>query len=153
MKYLELKIPPLALTLTIGLLMWLFSSQHIADKFNNTWSLAIAFVVLFTGAVFAIWGVIEFRKAKTTVDPRVPEQTKSLVVSGVYRLSRNPMYIGFLFMLTAWSIFLSELQGYLFLPMFIFYMNCFQIAPEERFMKQKFGEEYSQYISQVRRWI
>lgn len=153
MKILELKLPPLALTLILGAMMWTTSEIIPAAKYIVSWSLSVSLIALCVGAFFAIMGVVEFKKANTTVDPRVPHQTSSLVISGVYKLSRNPMYIGFLFMLIAFAFYLSQIYVFLFLPLFVVYMNRFQIKPEERFMKKKFGDEYVTYMSKVRRWI
>ena len=153
MKVLELKIPPVALTIIIAFLMWGFAELFPATKFSSVWNIVIASAVSCIGVIFSLLGVLEFKKEKTTVDPRVPDQTSSLVITGVYTLSRNPMYIGFLFMLIAWAFYLSQILVFVFLPLFIIYMNWFQITPEERFMMQKFGEEYTLYMSKVRRWI
>ncbi len=153
MNYLELRIPPVVQVLVVGSAMWLLSEQFPATKSSDLWNMVAALVAFSLGAIFALLGVLEFKKAQTTVDPRVPEQTRTLVVSGVYRLSRNPMYIGFLFMLIAWALYLAQLHLVLFLPLFVVYMNRFQIAPEERFMRQKFGEEYVRYMTSVRRWL
>ncbi len=105
------------------------------------------------GACIAILGVMEFRAAGTTVDPRVPDQSESLEIRGVYRCSRNPMYLGLLLVLCAWGLFLGSIPSLLFLPAFVIYMNRFQIIPEERFVREKFGESFSKYTSEVRRWV
>jgi protein-S-isoprenylcysteine O-methyltransferase Ste14 len=153
MNKLELKLPPVALTLIMGTMMWTSSELLPATKYTNSWSITIALIALCIGVFFAVMGVIEFKKAKTTVDPRVPHQTSSLVITGVYKLSRNPMYIGFLFILLSWAFYLSQIYVFLFLLLFVVYMNKFQITPEERFMTQKFGEDYILYMTKVRRWI
>ena len=153
MNKLELKLPPAALTLIVGAMMWITSEPMPADNYAISWVVTISVITLSVGAFFSVMGVIEFKKAKTTVDPRVPQQTSSLVNSGIYKLSRNPMYLGFLLMLIALAIYLSKIYAFLFLPLFIIYMNRFQILPEERFMKNMFGEEYASYLSKVRRWI
>ena len=133
--------------------MWFSSGQEFFPVINNDWRIILGSSTLILGAIISLLGVIEFKKANTTVDPRIPGQTSHLVVSGIYRLSRNPMYVGFLLMLLAWAIYLSEGTSYLFLPLFVVYMNRFQISPEERFMKLKFGDDFSNYMIKVRRWI
>ena len=153
MTTLELKIPPLALTIILAILMWSLSDQLPDATLNYVWSGVFAVSFFVSGIIFALLGVLEFRKADTTVDPRVPQHTSSLVVSGVYRLSRNPMYIGFFLILLGWALYLSDILALLLLPLFIIYMNRFQIIPEEQLMREKFGEEYVSYMSQVRRWI
>lgn len=153
MNFLKLKIPPVALTLITGILMWAISVLFSDTRFTLSSNIIIAVAVFCIGVIFALLGVLEFKKAETTVDPRVPHKTSSLVASGVYKLSRNPMYIGFLFMLLAWAFYLSQILVFLFLPLFVIYMNWFQIIPEEHFMLQKLGEEYTSYRRKVRRWI
>ena len=98
-------------------------------------------------------GFYEFQKAKTTFNPMTPDAASSVVTSGIYHVSRNPMYVGFLLLLTTWAIFLSHPLPFLFLPVFVTYMNRFQISPEERALSAKFGEEYDAYKRSVRRWL
>ncbi|MCD1646279.1 isoprenylcysteine carboxylmethyltransferase family protein [Marinobacter adhaerens] len=113
----------------------------------------VASGIALVGMAIAVLGVLAFRTAGTTVDPRVPDQSESLVVSGIYRYSRNPMYLGFLMVLCAWGLWLGNVPALLFLPAFVLYMNRFQIAPEERFMREKFGDAFTRYCTGVRRWL
>jgi len=96
--------------------------------------------------------VVTFRKAKTTVNPVKPHAS-SLVTSGVYAISRNPMYLGGFTMLLGWTIFLSNPLAFLFLPLYVLYLNRFQIAPEERVLTSLFGETYVAYQARARRWL
>ncbi|MFI0472670.1 methyltransferase family protein [Halomonas sp. HMF6819] len=153
MQTLELKIPPVILVLFTASLMWTLAVAVPSLGFTLSASPLVALVFAATGIAFALLGVWEFRSAGTTVDPRVPNQSVSLVVRGVYRISRNPMYVGFLLVLSAWVIFLSNLASLVLLPAFVIYMNRFQIVPEERHMREKFGESYRQYEAKVRRWV
>ncbi len=105
------------------------------------------------GAVLCSLGFVRFKRTKTTVDPRTPEAASALVVSGVYRVTRNPMYLGLLVNLFAWAYFVSNGLSFLFLPAFVLYMNRFQIRLEERALQSKFGQAYADYRSQVRRWL
>ena len=105
------------------------------------------------GVVIAIAGVVSFRRAKTTVNPMRPESASSLVVSGIYRYTRNPMYLGLLLLLLGWAIFLSNLAAFAVLPAFVVYINRFQIGPEERALDALFPREYPAYRARVRRWI
>jgi protein-S-isoprenylcysteine O-methyltransferase Ste14 len=82
-----------------------------------------------------------------------PDSTSSLVVSGIYKYTRNPMYLGFLLLLLGWAIFLSNLASFALLPAFVVYMNHFQIRPEERALGCLFAHEYQPYLARVRRWI
>ena len=153
MQTLELKIPPVVLVLFTASLMWTLTIAVPNLAFTLPLSSLVALVLAAIGVAFALLGVWEFRSAGTTVDPRVPDQSVSLVVRGVYRISRNPMYVGFLLVLIAWGFFLSNLASIVLLPAFVIYMNRFQIIPEERHMREKFGEAYRQYEAEVRRWI
>ncbi len=153
MRTLELKIPPPAVVLLIALAMWRISALaptiEVAAPVRNV----AAVLVVLIGGAFSIAGVISFRLARTTVNPMKPDETSQLVCSGIYRVTRNPMYVGLLFVLVAWTIFLSSawtLPGPL---AFVLYMNRFQIAPEERVLTAKFGSAYAAYKSTVRRWL
>ena len=127
MQAFELKFPPVVQVIVAANLMWV---------------LALALPSL------------SFRfPVQTTVDPRVPDQSASLVTGGVYRLSRNPMYLGFFLVLSAWALGLGNVASFLILPLFVVCMNRLQIAPEERQLRELFGEAYREYTSNVRRWI
>ena len=150
---LELNVPPLALVLFVAALMWL-----VSWTLPVFWFLVPARTVLLVslgaaGGFLSILGVISFRQARTTVNPMKPASTSALVVSGVYASTRNPMYLGFLLLLAAWAVFLSNALSFVFLPLFVFYMNRFQIEPEERALAVKFGQQFFAYKSRVRRWI
>lgn len=106
-----------------------------------------------TGVCVALLGVASFRRARTTVNPLKPEKASALVMSGIYRYTRNPMYLGLLLALLGWAFFLSNALAFLSLPAFILYMNRFQIAPEERVLAARFGQEFAAYLSKVRRWL
>ena len=82
-----------------------------------------------------------------------PDSTSSLVVSGIYKYTRNPMYLGFLLVLLGWATFLSNITALALLPVFVVYMNRFQIGPEERALGSLFAQEYKAYHARVRRWI
>jgi protein-S-isoprenylcysteine O-methyltransferase Ste14 len=95
---------------------------------------------------------VTFRQAKTTVNPLKPHAS-SLVTWGVYAISRNPMYLGGLIMLLGWAIFLSNALAFLFLPIYVLYLNRFQITPEERVLTSLFGQTYVAYQARARRWL
>ena len=138
--------------LVIGVFMWLVSraapSLHFEVPAHN-W---LAIVLVSVGFLTGISGVVTFRRAKTTVDPTKP-RASSLVTWGVYAISRNPMYLGGLIMLLGWAVFLSNALAFLFLPVYVLYINRFQIAPEERALKSLFGETYVAYQARARRWL
>jgi protein-S-isoprenylcysteine O-methyltransferase Ste14 len=105
------------------------------------------------GVLTCLAGVGSFRRAKTTVNPMKPDAASSLVVSGIYRYTRNPMYLGFLLILLGWAAFLANLLALLLLPAYVLYMNRFQISPEERALASLFPQDYAEYRGRVRRWL
>jgi protein-S-isoprenylcysteine O-methyltransferase Ste14 len=150
---LELKLPPVALGVIAAGLMWAASSAAPAFDFivpaNSVFSASLALM----GALTCLAGVVSFRRAKTTVNPMKPDSTSTLVVSGTYRYTRNPMYAGFLLILLGWAAFLSNVLALIVLPAFVLYMNRFQILPEERALAALFGDDYTEYLARVRRWL
>ena len=153
MKALELKIPPVAQFLAILIAMWLIARFTPGLSFDIPARRVLAVIVSFFGGVVAIPAVAAFRSAETTVDPRDPHKASRLVVEGVYRFSRNPMYLGLLCLLLGWGTWLSNLTAFACIPLFVWSMNRLQIQPEERAMAAQFGEEYRTYMKSVRRWI
>jgi protein-S-isoprenylcysteine O-methyltransferase Ste14 len=153
MHVLELKIPPVALVFLMAALMWLVSWAMPAFGFEFPSGDVLAVSVAFAGAIISGLGIVSFRQARTTVNPMKPDSTSSLVVSGVYRLTRNPMYLGFLLVLLGWAIFLSNALAFVFLPVFIVYMNRFQIEPEEKALHSLFGPQFVMYTLRARRWL
>jgi protein-S-isoprenylcysteine O-methyltransferase Ste14 len=105
------------------------------------------------GLIFGVAGVVSFRRARTTINPTKPEAASSLVSSGIYRVTRNPMYVGLSFVLFAWAVLLSSAWALLALLAFVLYIGRFQIAPEERALSKLFGSEYMAYRAKVRRWL
>ena len=153
MHVLELKVPPLALGLLMAALMWLASWAMPAFGLMFPAHRFFSVTVAVAGVVIIGLGIASFRRAETTVNPMKPDSTSSLVVSGVYRMTRNPMYLGILLVLLGWAIFLSNALAFLFLPAFIIYMNRFQIEPEEKVLTSLFGQQFVAYTSRVRRWL
>jgi protein-S-isoprenylcysteine O-methyltransferase Ste14 len=113
----------------------------------------VAVALAAAGVAIALAGVAEFRRSRTTVHPQHPEKASAVVTRGVYRWTRNPMYLGLLLALAGWSIFLANLAALAGLPLFVAYMNRFQIGPEERALSAKFGPAYASYLVSVRRWL
>jgi len=149
---LELKVPPLALVFLFGALMWLVSAYSVFT-IALPWRSALSFIFYTGGSAIVLAGILTFRRMKTTVNPLTPEATTTMVTSGIYRFTRNPMYLGFLLILVGWAIDLSNLLAFAFLPLFVWYMNRFQILPEERALASKFSEASTRYKRSVRRWV
>ena len=153
MRVLKLKIPPLVVVVVMAVLMW--SSASAAPRMGLVvpGRQVVALILAVAGAVISILGVVSFRRAGTTVNPLTPDASSSLVLSGIYSLSRNPMYLGFLIVLLGWAIYISNALAFLFVPAFVLYMNRFQIEPEEHALTSRFGQEFAAYTSRVRRWL
>lgn len=150
---LELKIPPGVLVIILALLMRWGAAFAPRFDFQIPWPSAVAGIVAIAGLIAGLLAVLEFKRAKTTVNPIKPQSSSALVVSGIYAVSRNPIYLGMLLVLLGWALWLGNLVAFAFLPMFILYMNRFQIQPEERALATLFGTDFQMYRSRVRRWI
>jgi protein-S-isoprenylcysteine O-methyltransferase Ste14 len=125
------------------------SRFDVSAVFRNTAAIVIAVI----GFAFGVSGVRAIRRARTTISPIKPEAATSLVTSGVYRFTRNPMYLGLGFALLAWAVFLSSAWAFLGPVAFVLFTNRFQIAPEERVLSKLFGPTFAEYQSKVRRWL
>jgi protein-S-isoprenylcysteine O-methyltransferase Ste14 len=153
MQWLELKIPPPLVWLAFAGAMRCVADAAPRLSFTLSRSSAIALALVALGVAVALAGVIAFRNKRTTVNPLTPSASSSVVSGGVYRLSRNPMYLGFLLALAGWAVYLSNAGAALLLPAFVAYLTQYQIKPEERALLAKFGSEFAQYRSRVRRWL
>lgn len=152
MNALELKVPPPLVALVTGLLMWWAAKLVPPLALPGVARIAVAVVFAGVGVGLAMSGVLTFRRAKTTVNPTTPAAASALVRTGVFRFTRNPMYLGLLLCLVAWAIILSSVLALLIAPLFVVYMNRFQIAPEERALAALFGDSFAAYKRDVRRW-
>lgn len=146
------KVPPLALTGVFAALMWA-AARWLPGSFALPHRGWIAMALAFSGIAVALAGIRLFRRAGTTVNPLAPDQASSLVVAGIYRYTRNPMYLGFALFLAAWGIWLANMFALALVAAFVWYMNRHQVAAEEQALRTRFGEEYDQYMQRVRRWI
>lgn len=153
MSALELKIPPAATVLLTAALMWALGRLAPALDLMLPWRMGLAAAAFGLGAVCAVAGIVAFRRARTTVNPTTPDASTTVVDTGIYRVSRNPMYLGMLLLLTGWACLLANALAVLGLPLFVLYMNRFQIIPEERALQARFGDKYLDYRRAVRRWL
>lgn len=150
---LELKVPPPAVVLLIAVAMWLAVSMSGALAFALPGRLAVAIALAVLGVAISAAGTVSFRRARTTVNPTRPDTASSLVATGVYRFTRNPMYLGLFLVLVAWAAYLSNAVAFAGPLLFVLYINRFQIAPEERALAAKFGAAFDDYRRRTRRWI
>ena len=153
MLNLETKIPPPIVVLVTVAAMWLLSLTLPRVQVAASSRTATAIVIVVIGVAFTAAGVVSFRRAKTTISPVRPGNASSLVTSGVYRITRNPMYVGLLLVLVAWAVFLASPIALAGPVAFVFYMARFQIQPEERALSALFGSSYAAYKVRVRRWL
>jgi len=112
---------------------------------------AIGFALVVVGFLLGIAAFVEFRKARTTVDPH--GSVKSIVTSGIYRFTRNPIYLGFLLMLIGIPLSSGTYWGLLLAPVLILNFNSLVIQHEEAYLEKKFGDVYTSFKSRVRRWL
>jgi protein-S-isoprenylcysteine O-methyltransferase Ste14 len=150
---LENRVPPPIVGACIAALMYGAARLFSDLDFEMPWRLAVCALLFVVGAGLDLAGLVHFLRARTTVNPLEPAAATSLVTGGLYRFTRNPMYLGLALLLLAWGVFLANVAALLGVPAFVLYMNRFQIAPEERALEARFGAEYSRYCARVRRWI
>lgn len=152
-KALENRIPPPVVATVVAAWMWLISGLSPTWVVDRRLSIGVALVFSTAGLVVVAWAVFGFRRARTTINPRKPEQASSLVAAGVYRYTRNPMYLGFAAMLLALAACLASPLALLGPAAFVLFIDRFQITPEERALSGKFGAEFQAYRDRVRRWL
>lgn len=152
---LELKVPPPVVTFAVGVLMWalarMLPALDFASSLPGRRALAIAFAL--AGVALVVACAVQFRRAGTTVNPMRPSGVTKLVDSGLYRFSRNPIYLGDALLLVGWGLWLANLASLASIAVFVSYLNRFQIEPEERALRAAFGPAFDAYRARVRRWI
>ena len=145
------KIPPPVLALILVISNY-FSTKKI-DLIHIPFQTLIAVFILSFGLLILINPVLKFKKSKTTINPIKFKKVNKLVTSGIYKYSRNPMYLGFLIIVISSSIFYLNIYSILTPLFFYLWLNRFQIKREEIFLTEKFGKEYLSYKNKTRRWI
>lgn len=153
MDRLELKLPPVLLVALVAAGMWWLAAVTVSFEAMPLVRGAFALLLAIKGGWIAAAGVIAFRKAETTVNPMTPEESSRVVQHGIYRYTRNPMYLGFLFVLVAWAVWLAAPWALLGPVLYVAWMTRFQILPEERALAERFGDEYRAYCRRTRRWV
>ncbi len=148
---LENRIPPPVVAACIAAVM--LGLAWLVPSLTFPLPSVLAFSIAAIGASLDAIALIQFLRRRTTINPLKPASASALVTGGIYRLSRNPMYLGAAILLLAWAIYLGSLAALAGVAFFILYMNRFQIAPEERALEERFGAEYIAYRARVRRWL
>jgi protein-S-isoprenylcysteine O-methyltransferase Ste14 len=150
LQSIELKIPPPVVALVVGAAMWIACRGTVPPDGART---AAAIAIALAGASFDLAGFLTFHRARTTINPMRPEAASSLVSHGVYRITRNPMYVGLTLILCGWAAYLGSWWALAGPVAFVAYIGRFQIAPEERMLAARFGDAYRAYRARVRRWL
>ena len=147
------RIPPPIMTLLAAGLMWTLDHwMPLARWISAPWS-RLGGLVATVGVAIAVAAFVRFRRMGTTVSPLDPSKATRLVADGVFRVSRNPMYLGLLLLLIGWAIWLGSASPWLVPPLFVVVITLVQIIPEERALRLNFGEEYVSYQRSVARRI
>ena len=151
MMNVKTKFPPPLVALAFGFLI--YYTKNIFPKIEIVWRYVFGSFMIIIGLFIILSAIILFKKYKTTITPLNPSNATKLIVSGVYKFSRNPMYLGLLLVLSGISTILNPIGGLFLIPLFILYLNLFQIIPEENAMVDLFKDEFLEYKKNVRRWI
>jgi len=153
MHPLSLKIIPPFQVLILGTIMWMVHRHvpllhwHTGKEYLVSRILLLLCLAVFIAAVYQFW------RNKTTINPQKIGDTRALITTGIYRFSRNPIYVADVLLLLAWAVWLGDWLNLIFPALFVVYMNRFQIEPEEQSLREKFGDEFEVYCARVRRWI
>jgi len=151
------KLPPPLILIIAGGLMYAIAHNlsfgNLQSFFFFPYQDIIAKVFFTIGVLIALHALHLFHKAKTTHNPIKIDQASSLVTTGIYRFTRNPMYLGMLIILIGFGIKLGSTMALGVIPIFVLAMKYLQIVPEERVLLEIFGDEYAEYCEKVRRWI
>jgi protein-S-isoprenylcysteine O-methyltransferase Ste14 len=150
---LTLRIPPPVWMLLAGSGMWLLDrGVPVLTIWPTPWN-RLGWTLMAAAVVQVLAAMRLFRNAETTVNPLDPRKTSRLVTGGIYRWSRNPMYLGLALLLIGWAMDLGSLSPWLVPPLFVLVLTRVQILPEERILRERFGEGYDSYCRSVGRWI
>jgi protein-S-isoprenylcysteine O-methyltransferase Ste14 len=153
MPSLDHKLPPPVVGLIAAIIMWFISPAGPSLQIDATLRHTLTALFVITGLGFDLLGLLAFRAARTSVNPLRPERAAVLVVTGVYAVTRNPMYVGMLFLLLAWAVHLAAWPAFAGPILYMIYITRFQIVPEEKVLGRLFGERYALYTARVRRWL
>lgn len=153
MTWLENRVPPVIVLIAAGGIAWIGTRLWPSLIFAPPERYLLAAALAILGAAICLLGILAFRRAGTTVNPIDPGAASALVETGIYRWTRNPMYLGMAALLAGWAILLAHPAGLAAPAAFILYIDRFQIRPEERMLSERFGGAYAAYRARVRRWI
>ena len=151
MTNIKTKLPPPLVALIFGFLI--NYTKNIFPKIEIKNQIIFGSFMIINGLIIILSAIILFKKYQTTISPLNPSNATKLITNGIYKFSRNPMYLGLLLVLLGISIIFNLTGGFFFILLFILYMNLFQIIPEENAMVDLFKDQFIDYKKNVRRWI
>jgi protein-S-isoprenylcysteine O-methyltransferase Ste14 len=146
-------VPPPVVAAIAGVAMNLVHRSLALGKIDSAWQTSAAIGLLLAGLVCMFVAVASFVVARTTINPMQPARASHLITTGIYRVSRNPIYVADVLLLAAWAVWLGSALNLALIAAFIWYIQRFQIMPEERALTKLFGQNYTAYCSRVRRWL
>ena len=144
--------PPLVLAFCLAMVWFtkhVYDYQQLPREELRLWAIPYALM----GIAIILLAVMRFARFKTTVNPLNPESASHLVRDGIFAYTRNPMYLGMALILFSAILAIGHMIALMWLLFFVLYIQRFQIGPEERAIRDKFGEEYDVYCEQVRPWL
>lgn len=153
MDRLELKVPPVVVFALALAGMWWSAALLPSIAFEVPLRIALVMICVVLAGYIGISGVLEFRRHQTTVNPHTPNNASTVVQTGIFKYTRNPMYLGLVVLLIGAMIYWQNVALLWAVVAFITYLNRFQISPEERILSEKYGSQYTSYVAKVRRWI
>ena len=145
------KVPPPILTLLC--IYFIYALDELSPNFTFMYQDVFAYFIGVEALLIIIFAIKEFKKAGTTLSPLKIDEASSLVTTGIFKFSRNPMYLGLTSLQIATGFFFGNWFMVLIIPMFIFYITFYQIIPEEKVLQGKFGDDFKIYCSKVGRWL
>ncbi|QPG06697.1 isoprenylcysteine carboxylmethyltransferase family protein [Salinimonas marina] len=148
---LELKVPPAIVFAGALFAVWLLS--RLSEP-GFWWGLELAGRLLIgAGALVIVAATLQFRRHRTTLDPREPDKATALLTRGIFAFSRNPIYLAFGLIVLGFALAAESVAALIVAPSFMAYLQLFQIKPEEAYLRQKFGQRYLNYCQRTRRWL
>tara|TARA_R110000868_G_scaffold66877_2_gene198827 strand:- start:9295 stop:9747 length:453 start_codon:yes stop_codon:yes gene_type:complete len=149
----KLKIPPIVVAFLFGFFMYLLARHLPVGYFDFFGRNYLMYLLCFLAVLIGVVSLFQFFRSNTSIDPLAPTKASKLVTAGLYQYSRNPMYLALLLLLLALGLYLGNAFNTLLAAGFVFYMNTYQIIPEEEVLTNKFGKEFQKYCVMVRRWF
>jgi protein-S-isoprenylcysteine O-methyltransferase Ste14 len=146
-------IPPPVIAVVIGTTMWAVNRTLSFGKVEFDFREPAALLLLIVGLLLMAMAVVQFIAARTTINPLRPSRASHLITTGVFAMSRNPIYLADLLLLAAFAVWLGNAVNVVLLVLFVWYINRYQIVPEERALSRLFGADYAAYCARVRRWL